>query len=324
LIQSPAERHELSFQIDERRLNEFCGRNDQRIAEIEQHMGVRIVIRGSMIKIIGEQDAVEKTELLLKQLLDVFQEGAALPPQQMRFALRHAEDETPGEKTISEIFKDAVNVPRRGKRISAMTAGQKRYLEAIRKNDVVFGVGPAGTGKTYLAVAMAVNMLAAGEVRRIVLIRPAVEAGEKLGFLPGDIAQKIDPYVRPLYDALYDMLEAEKVQNYLETGVIELAPLAFMRGRTLNDAFAILDEGQNSSIEQMKMFLTRLGFGSRMVITGDITQIDLEKANQSGLVHARHVLKNVKGVSVVDFDHKDIVRHDLVSRIIKAYEGNNK
>jgi phosphate starvation-inducible PhoH-like protein len=157
-----------------------------------------------------------------------------------------------------------------------------------------------------------------------VLIRPAVEAGEKLGFLPGDIAQKIDPYVRPLYDALYDMLEAEKVQNYLETGVIELAPLAFMRGRTLNDAFAILDEGQNSSIEQMKMFLTRLGFGSRMVITGDITQIDLEKANQSGLVHARHVLKNVKGVSVVDFDHKDIVRHDLVSRIIKAYEGNNK
>ena len=317
-VASPGGEITRAIELDERLLTSFCGQNDQRLDEIEQQMGIRIVTRGSMLKIIGEVEPVEKTEVLIRELLDVFEKGGrSLSLPQMRYAINNAR-ENRGED-IRKIYGTHVEVQLKGRRIVPMTAGQKLYIEAIREHDIVFGLGPAGTGKTYLAMAMAVNALLAGDVRRIILVRPAVEAGEKIGFLPGDIAQKLDPFVRPLYDALYDMMEASKVVSYLESGIIEIAPLAFMRGRTLNEAFIILDEGQNSSVEQMKMFLTRIGFESKAVITGDTSQIDLERGRMSGLVHASNVLKGIDGIQVVRFDHKDIVRHPLVQRIVEAY-----
>jgi len=306
--------------VPERELQEFCGRNDARLSEIERHMKVKMVTRGSMIKVMGETEAVERTAALLEDLLDVFRSGGQLPRQQVSFAIQNASQGAGERADVRAIFKDSIEVPLPGKRVSPMTANQKVYVDAIRDHDIVFGIGPAGTGKTYLAMAMAVTLLHQGAVRRIVLVRPAVEAGERLGFLPGDIAAKFDPFVRPLYDALYDMMDSERAKSYMETGIIELAPLAFMRGRTLNDAMVILDEGQNTTVEQMKMFLTRLGFNSKMVITGDITQVDLAGGRMSGLVHAQRALGGVKGISFVEFDQRDIVRHNLVQGILQAYE----
>ena len=224
------------------------------------------------------------------------------------------------DRPLSEIMLDGISVPLKRRRLAPLTPGQKEYIDVIRQKDIVFGIGPAGTGKTYLAVAMAVSALMAGRVSRIVLCRPAVEAGEKLGFLPGDLQQKLDPYVRPLYDALYEMMEAEKIKQAMETGVIEIAPLAFMRGRTLNNAFVILDEGQNTTPEQMKMFLTRLGFESKAVITGDQTQIDLPNREKSGLIQVQKVLKGIPDIGFVYFNEEDVVRHELVMKIVKAYE----
>jgi len=255
---------------------------------------------------------------VLVQLYGMLKKGKNLYPQDVDFACRVLERQPSAD--VSEVFKGDVYATSGKRTISPKSLNQREYLDAIRESDMTFGIGPAGTGKTYLAVAMAVGALARREVKRIVLTRPAVEAGEKLGFLPGDLAEKINPYLRPLYDALHDMLDFAKVQDYQETGIIEIAPLAFMRGRTLNDAFIILDEAQNTTPEQMKMFLTRLGFGSKVVITGDVTQIDLPTHSNSGLLHARTILKGVKGVKVITFDEHDVVRHPLVGRIVQAYD----
>ncbi|MCC7391877.1 PhoH family protein [Candidatus Sumerlaeota bacterium] len=270
---------------------------------------------------------------MISEIRDVQRKGGELSQQEFKQAVRHASHRTrPGgaatggegyDRPLSELFLDGIAVPLKRRRLSPITAGQKRYIEEIRNKDIVFGIGPAGTGKTYLAVAMAVSALMAGKVSRIILCRPAVEAGEKLGFLPGDLKEKLDPYVRPLYDALYEMMDAEKIRQALDTGVIEIAPLAFMRGRTLNNSFVILDEGQNTSPEQMKMFLTRLGFESKAVVTGDVTQIDLPRGTVSGLVHVQKVLSSIEGIGFTFFDEQDVVRHDLVMKIVRAYEQHD-
>jgi phosphate starvation-inducible PhoH-like protein len=315
----------------------FCGQNDQRIRDLEAHVKARIVLRGNDIRILGAPTHVDEAFSLISDLLETQRRsGSAVTREQFRSALRtfrrretgEASDGprgngSPGEERVekfSELFLDSIPVPLKRRRLSPLTPGQKRYVEAIRTCDIVFGIGPAGTGKTYLAMAMAVSSLMAGAVSRIILVRPAVEAGERLGFLPGDIAQKFDPYVRPLYDALYEMMEAEQIKHALETGVIEIAPLAFMRGRTLNSSFVILDEAQNTTVEQMKMFLTRLGFESKAVVTGDITQIDLPPNTRSGLVHVQKVLRDIAGIGFTLLTEEDVVRHELVQKIIRAYE----
>jgi phosphate starvation-inducible PhoH-like protein len=265
----------------------------------------------------GDERQVQKAERALTQLAELVRSGAPVRAMEVRAAARMlAGDE---DADVKSVFADAISVPSRKKWITPKTVGQKRYVDAIRRNDMVFGIGPAGTGKSFLAVAMAVNALMRRDVARIVLTRPAVEAGERLGFLPGDLYEKVHPYLRPLYDALYDMLESEKVGSLMEKGAIEIAPLAYMRGRTLNDAFIILDEAQNSTTEQMKMFLTRLGFNSKMVITGDITQVDLPASRHSGLIEVQKILQGVPGIDFVYFDEGDVVRHQLVSAIIRAY-----
>lgn len=300
---------------------DFCGVNDARLRQIESQFQARIIPRGNELRILGQPGDVEQAGRVIHELLSVQRSTRThASSQQIRQAIHAVKSDQAGQ--IREVFLDQIAVPLKRKRIAPLTPHQKQYVEAIRRNDVVFGIGPAGTGKTYLAVAMAVHCLMEGKVRRIILARPAVEAGEKLGFLPGDIAAKFDPFVRPLYDALYDMMEAEKVASGLEQGLIEIAPLAFMRGRTLNSAFVILDEGQNTSIEQMKMFLTRLGADSKAIITGDVTQIDLPRGKQSGLVHAQSILGTIEGLSFVKFDEHDVVRHELVQKIIKAYEAS--
>ena len=261
---------------------------------------------------------VTRATRMLEELSGLLEKGFDLRPTDIEYAERILRMDESAK--LTEIFLDTVTVSARNKAISPKTLAQKAYLDAMRRNDVVFGIGPAGTGKTYLAMAMAVALLKKKEISRIVLVRPAVEAGEKLGFLPGDIQAKVDPYLRPLYDALFDMIDAERFEQYLQSGIIEVAPLAFMRGRTLNDAFIILDEAQNTTPEQMKMFLTRMGFSSKMVITGDVTQIDLPKHQRSGLVEAIRILKGIEGIAFVHFKESDVVRHPLVARIIKAYE----
>ena len=307
------------IELSQSDLLDFCGRNDEKIREIESKFQIRIVPRGNTLKLIGPPEDVNRARELLESLLS-FGRGKAngLNKQQFRYAVESAKSER--NEDLQSIFSDRISVPLRKRAITPMTAGQKRYLDAIRTSDIVFGIGPAGTGKTYLAMTMAVNALMNNQVRRIILVRPAVEAGEKLGFLPGDIAQKFDPFVRPLYDALHDMMEPERVKSLLETGVVEVAPLAFMRGRTLNSAFVILDEGQNTSVEQMKMFLTRLGFDSKAVITGDITQIDLPSGRESGLVHVKKILGGIEGIEFVYFNESDVVRHELVQKIVRAYD----
>jgi len=266
----------------------------------------------------GTDEQVRTAENLIHDLRELSKQGYSLRPEDIRFAVRALSE---GESmSLKELFLNNIPVSSKRRFIIPKTANQKRYLDSIKGFDIVFGIGPAGTGKTYLAMAMAVNALLKKEVTRIVLARPAIEAGEKLGFLPGDIQEKVNPYLRPLYDALYDMMEAEKVMSLMERGVIEIAPLAFMRGRTLNDAFVILDEAQNTTTEQMKMFLTRLGFNSKAVITGDVTQIDLPSNRASGLVEVMKILEGIGGITFVSFSERDVVRHKLVQAIIKAYE----
>ncbi len=299
----------------------LLGRNDDHLRTLEGELDVRIVARGHEIMVKGDERQVRKAERALTQLAELIRSGAPVRSVEVRAAIRMLEDDA--EADLKSVFADAIPVPSRKKWIAPKSLGQKRYVEAIRNHDMVFAIGPAGTGKSFLAVAMAVSALMKREVARIVLTRPAVEAGERLGFLPGDLYEKVHPYLRPLYDALYDMLEAEKVASLMEKGAIEVAPLAYMRGRTLNDSFIILDEAQNSTAEQMKMFLTRLGFNSKMVVTGDVTQVDLPASRGSGLIEVQTVLKGVPGIAFVYFDDQDVVRHQLVSAIIRAYEAHD-
>ncbi|MEF2231983.1 MAG: PhoH family protein [Pseudodesulfovibrio sp.] len=312
----------IKLEFDDARLaNRLFGPQNQHLKLIGERLGVAIESRGNAVSIAvseGEDDQGDLAAQVLGQLYAMLRTGKKLYPQDVDFACRILERE-PGTD-VAELFKGDVYATSNKRSVAPKSVNQRQYLDAIRESDLTFGIGPAGTGKTYLAVAMAVGALLRREVKRIVLTRPAVEAGEKLGFLPGDLAEKINPYLRPLYDALHDMLDFSKVQEYQETGVIEVAPLAFMRGRTLNDAFIILDEAQNTTPEQMKMFLTRLGFGSRAVVTGDVTQVDLPVHARSGLLHARDILAGVKGVRFVLFDEHDVVRHPLVGRIVSAYE----
>lgn len=294
------------------------GNFDENIKLIESHYGVRVISRGSDIKINGEAENVSKAVKAVNGLLLLINRGETITEQNVRYVISLADDGD--EDKLNVLSGDSICITSKGKPVKPKTLGQKKYIDAIRNNTVTLGAGPAGTGKTYLAVAMAVKAFRAKEVNRIILTRPAVEAGEKLGFLPGDLQQKVDPYLRPLYDALFDMLGAESFQKYQERGSIEVAPLAYMRGRTLDDSFIILDEAQNTTREQMKMFLTRLGFGSRIVVTGDVTQIDLPDGKKSGLVDAMRILKNVDDIAINIFTEKDVVRHKLVQDIIKAYE----
>jgi phosphate starvation-inducible PhoH-like protein len=296
----------------------LLGRNDENLRLLESELALRIVARGHEITLRGDERRVARGAQIVEEL--VARLGAGLPAQatDVRAALRVLTDDENAD--LKSIFLDAIPVPSRKKQITPKTQNQKRYVEAIRAHDIVVGIGPAGTGKSYLAMAMAVSALTRREVSRIILTRPAVEAGERLGFLPGDMYEKVHPYLRPLYDALYDMMEPEKAATMTEKGAIEIAPLAYMRGRTLNDAFIVLDEAQNTTSEQMKMFLTRLGFNSRMVITGDITQVDLPSSRASGLIEIQSVLKHIEGIRFVYFTEKDVVRHELVSEIVRAYD----
>lgn len=296
---------------------------NKNLSTVEQAAGVTVSARGSRVQISGPVHCVELAASVLKQLYTLIGKGYPIFSRDIAFGLKVLES-SPTTR-LEEIFLDKVYITSRNRVISPKSINQKRYIDAIRNNDIVFGIGPAGTGKTYLAVAMAVSALASEEVRSIILTRPAVEAGEKLGFLPGDMAQKVDPYLRPLTDAINDMLGQDKAQELIERSVIEVAPLAFMRGRTLNNAFVILDEAQNTTREQMKMFLTRIGFDSRAVITGDVTQIDLPGRSHSGLIEAEHILSDIHGIAVSHFSKSDVVRHPLVQKIIQAYEqGTNK
>ena len=298
------------------------GEFDKNIRLIESELTVQIISREGVFKIIGEEENAEKAFEVLTNLETVAENSDELTEQDIRYAVAMAQD---GIKyNAAELGDNYVCITASGKPIRAKTVGQKKYIELIRENTVVFGIGPAGTGKTYLAVAMAVDAFRKKQVSRIVLTRPAVEAGEKLGFLPGDLQNKVDPYLRPLYDALSDMLGAEGFQKYLEKGLIEVAPLAYMRGRTLDDAFIILDEAQNTTPEQMKMFLTRIGFSSKAIITGDITQIDLPDGKRSGLREAEKILRDIDGLRFIRLTSKDVVRHPLVQKIINAYEKHEQ
>lgn len=303
-------------------LSALFGSFDANIRILEQGLGVSIVSRDSGIRVSGDDVAVERALTVIRNLLEFNARGEAITEQNVRYALSMVQEDS--DLHMEALAQDCLCITSRGKPIRPKTLGQKRYCSLIGENTVTIGVGPAGTGKTYLAVAMAVTAFRAQQVSRIILTRPAVEAGEKLGFLPGDLQQKVDPYLRPLYDALYDMLGSETYQRCVERGSIEVAPLAYMRGRTLDDSFIILDEAQNTTCEQMKMFLTRLGFNSKMVITGDITQIDLPDGKKSGLKDALRVLRDVQGIAQHRFTERDVVRHKLVQDIIKAYEKAEK
>ncbi len=298
------------------------GSFDENIKYLEQEYGITIVSRGSELKVTGDPEQVGKAVRAIGTLLSMINRGEALNEQNIRYVISLVNEGS--EDRVSQLASDCICITAKGRPVKPKTLGQKRYVEAIRDNTIVIGVGPAGTGKTYLAVAMAVSAFRAREVNRIILTRPAVEAGEKLGFLPGDLQSKVDPYLRPLYDALFDMLGAETYQKYVERGNIEVAPLAYMRGRTLDDSFIILDEAQNTTREQMKMFLTRLGFNSKIVVTGDITQIDLPEGKRSGLADVVRVLRGIDDIATIRFNEKDVVRHKLVQDIIRAYEKNEE
>jgi phosphate starvation-inducible PhoH-like protein len=293
------------------------GPRDENLRIIEEGLDVKLVARGRDLHITGSGDAVQKAREVLHDLIGMCRQRPYVTPQEVRYAVQLACE---GNGSLEAIQADVVAVTARGRQIRPKTAGQKLYADAIRRNDIVFGIGPAGTGKTYLAMAMAITALKNKQVNRLILTRPAVEAGEKLGFLPGDLQEKVDPYLRPLYDALYDIMGVEAFQRHMERNIIEVAPLAYMRGRTLDDAFIILDEAQNTTPEQMKMFLTRMGFNSKIVVTGDITQVDLPEGKYSGLVEVQAILRDVNGIAFVYLDEKDVVRHELVQQIIKAYE----
>jgi phosphate starvation-inducible PhoH-like protein len=295
------------------------------LQSLETELGVKATSRDGWIKLEGEASAVERAKQLFVSLENMLKTGSPVKNREFIHALNVVKHD--GAETLKGLVNDRVQTHERKPGVTAKTVGQKKYLDAIRKHDITFGIGPAGTGKTYLAVATALSAMREGKVSRIILTRPAVEAGEALGFLPGDLYEKITPYLRPLHDALHDMLPAEEIQRHTERGTIEIAPLAYMRGRTLNNAFIILDEAQNSTTEQMLMFLTRLGHGSKAVITGDETQVDLPAHKNSGLLEAHRALKNTDGIAIVEFSKRDVVRHPLVQRIISAYEehrGNGK
>jgi phosphate starvation-inducible PhoH-like protein len=304
---------------DQQEMVGILGRNDEFLRIIQGLFpDATIVARGTKIVFSGEENVIGNLEQLFSELLFLYRQGLPLTTHDVRYSAYMIKNKN--LDNLHNMYADTIIITHHGRRVNAKTMGQWQYVQTIRKNFITFGIGPAGTGKTYLAVALAVNALKNRDVERIILTRPAVEAGEKLGFLPGDLQEKVDPYLRPLYDALYDMLGSETVQKFLEKGTIEVAPLAYMRGRTLNDSFIILDEAQNSTPEQMKMILTRFGFGSRMVVTGDVTQIDLPSGKNSGLREAAQILNNVPGIGMIMFDEKDVVRHEIVASIIKAYE----
>lgn len=299
-------------------LYKLFGNLDENIIKIESEFKVKIASREGEVLIIGEEPVVEIVETLMYKLLHLIKKGEHLDRQKLEYTMLMVK-EGHGDK-LAALTDSIVCVTSRGKMVKPKTLGQQKYVEAILKNDVTFGIGPAGTGKTYLAVAMAVKAFKNEEVSRIIITRPAVEAGENLGFLPGDLQMKVDPYLRPLYDALYEILGAETYLKFKERGLIEVAPLAYMRGRTLDNSFIILDEAQNTTIEQMKMFLTRFGFGSKVVVNGDVTQIDLPRGKRSGLINAAEVLQDVEGIAMCQFTDKDVVRHSLVKRIIQEYD----
>ena len=294
---------------------ELASIDDGILEALRDRFGCSILLRGNRVTLDGAADDVEGARTVLGELVELVEGGHVIGPGTVDAVLGALEEAA----DVRDVFEDVV-WRHRGKKITPKTVNQKRYVDAIRECTITFGIGPAGTGKTYLAMALAVSALADREVGRIILTRPAVEAGERLGFLPGDMLAKVDPYLRPLFDALYDMLDADRLTSYMEKGMIEVAPLAFMRGRTLNDSFIILDEAQNTSPEQMQMFLTRLGFGSKVVVTGDVTQIDLPRDQASGLIHVREILGEIDGVAFIEFGNQDVVRHKLVQRIVEAYK----
>jgi phosphate starvation-inducible protein PhoH and related proteins len=304
--------------VPEEGLESLFGTYDENLKQLESVFGVRIRTQGNELTVEGDPSGVARAERTLAQLAGLMREGYRIGNGDVKTAaqLIAANEQVDLRDYLGKTASKAAG----RRQVAPKSPNQRRYLEAIEQNDIVFGVGPAGTGKTYLAMAQAVSFLLAKKVSRIILARPAVEAGEKLGFLPGDLQEKVNPYLRPLYDALYDMMEVDRVERLLERGTVEIAPLAFMRGRTLNDAFVILDEAQNTTSEQMKMFLTRLGFGSKAVVTGDVTQIDLPTGRTSGLVEAMKVVAGIEGIEFVHFDERDVVRHKLVQQIVKAYE----
>ena len=314
---------ESRLEFDDARLaNQLFGVQGSHIRLISERTGTRIHVKGNSVSIQGDEIGFALARRVLEELYGLLKKGYPLYPSDVDFALRILSGD--GSAHLEEIFLDTVFIASKKRVITPKSQAQKQYIDAIRQHDIVIGIGPAGTGKTYLAMAMAVAALIKQEVDRIVLTRPAVEAGERLGFLPGDILEKVNPYLRPLYDALYDMMDFERASKLVERNTIEVAPLAFMRGRTLNDAFIILDEAQNTASEQMKMFLTRLGYHSKAVVTGDITQVDLPENKQSGLIEIQDVLKEIKGIEFVYFTERDVVRHPLVQEIIKAYETAEK
>ncbi len=311
---------EKTVELDkiEHAMNLF-GNFDENMRVIEEGLGVKVISRDNIMRIVGNSEAAEKARMVIKRLADIAGRGDTITKQNVSYLLRLADD---GQLEKADSYLgEYICLTAKGRQIKYKTHGQKLYVDAIKQNDIVFGIGPAGTGKTFLAVAMAVTAFKNKEVDRIILTRPAVEAGEKLGFLPGDLQNKVDPYLRPLYDSLYEIMGAESYQKYLEKGMIEVAPLAYMRGRTLDDSFIILDEAQNTTPEQMKMFLTRIGFGSKAVITGDITQVDLSGDKKSGLKEVQEILKGIKGMEFIYLSDKDVVRHELVQRIILAYQA---
>ena len=300
----------------------LSGVKDENLEVLEDHFQVEISLRGDEMPIVGSQQQIEKTKKVIYSLLKLIVSGVSISRRDVIYAQKLVEKDKLDQ--LSELYHIKIARTYNGKLIYPKTLGQKSYYYALKNNDVVFGIGPAGTGKTYLAVVFAVAALKNNEVKKIILTRPAVEAGENLGFLPGDLKEKVDPYLRPLYDALYDMLGVEQTEKLMEKGVIEIAPLAYMRGRTLEDAYVILDEAQNTTDNQMKMFLTRLGFRSKMIVTGDISQIDLPRNTTSGLIRALDILEGVKGISFIHLSAMDVVRHPVVQRIIERYDGNNE
>ena len=309
---------EKKLQIDNENMIAIFGQYDSNIKKIEQVCGVQIVNRGDDIKIIGEENEVIYAENILHSLEVLAKKGEEITEQNVLYLLQAKEEGN--LKEIEKVYNDFICMTMNGRPVRPKTLGQKKYIDLIKKNTVIFGVGPAGTGKTYLAMAMAITAFKNEEVNRIILTRPAIEAGEKLGFLPGDLQQKVDPYLRPLYDALHEIMGADTFMKNMEKGLIEVAPLAYMRGRTLDNAFIVLDEAQNTTPEQMKMFLTRIGYGSKAVITGDLTQIDLTEGKHSGLLEATKILSDIEDIGIITLTNKDVVRHPLVQKIIQAYE----
>lgn len=306
------------IQIKNDIISNVFGNFDENIKKIENSFSVKIINRGDDILISGDKENIKKAESVLNSLIDFAKKGELIDEQKLNYIINEVDNNSLDE--INKLSEDFICMTISGRPLKPKTLGQKKYIENIRKNTIVFGIGPAGTGKTYLAMAMAITAFKNNDVNRIILTRPAIEAGENLGFLPGDMQQKVDPYLRPLYDALYEIMGADQFQKNIEKGAIEVAPLAYMRGRTLDNSFIVLDEAQNTTPEQMKMFLTRIGFNSKAVITGDVTQIDLPGGKRSGLIEAAKILNNIEDIAISELTNKDVIRHPLVQKIIKAYE----